>query len=341
MRGRELLKRTPVAARALRTLDEVRGERDRLRRDRDRLRRRLEEAERHMERLQREVTGTRAKPPALLLQPSFLARTETLRRVRQLSNELNGHSDPVWAFNGKLAGNRLAEDLGLNVPRTLAGPAPLPDLTIHPSYRCVVKPMQGAGGHGVAPLVPIDDGRWLDLFQLEKGARHWDEIREELASVARVRRISRQFFVEELLQGRQEHTLPYDWKLFCVGGEVVVAFARDSQNQRHASGARFRYFSPDWQDLGPIGSSAKIDRKISEPQHPDDLIRAAEAVAKVLPTPFVRVDLYDTPDGVYFGELTPQPGIPTWFGPDLDRSIGERWDRAEARAWKRADARRR
>ena len=355
MRGRKILERVPFAREAIRTIDDLRRERDGLRcerdglrrerdglrrerdglrRERDRLRRRLSEAAAEAERLQSDVNGTAEKPSPLLFEPSFLARTEALRRVRKHSQELHGHRDPVWAFNSKLAGMALAAELGLAVPLTLAEPTSLSELTL-PSQRCVVKPVNGAGGHGVAPLVPVEDGRWRDLYELDKGHRSWEDIRADLAGLVSARRVSQEFFVEELLPGPDETSLPYDWKLFCVGGEVAAIFGRDTRNQRFASGATFRYFSADWEDLGPIGNPAKIDPTIPIPHHPDELLRAAAAVAAALPTLFVRVDLYDTPDRVVFGELTPQPGEPPWFGPELDRSIGELWDRAEARTWQR------
>ncbi len=341
MRGRNVFERLPFAREVIRTIDDLRRERDGLRRDRDGLRRerdhlrtRLGEAAAEVERLQRDGNSTMQRPSPQLFEPSFLARTEALRRVRRHSKELNGHGDPVWAFNGKLEGMRLATELGLEVPRTLVRPTPITELA-PPAERCVVKPVHGAGSQGVAPLVPTADGRWRDLYELDKGPRDWEEIRAELAELAASGRVNQSFMVEELLPGRDESSLPHDWKVFCVGGEVVALFGRDTRNQRFAYRAKFRYFSREWEDLGLIGDPTRIDPTIPAPHHPDELIRAAEAVAGALPTLFVRIDLYDTPDRVVFGELTPQPGVPPWFGPELDRRFGERWDRAEAMTWKR------
>jgi hypothetical protein len=111
----------------------------------------------------------------------------------------------------------------------------------------------------------------------------------------------------------------------------VASFGRDTRNQRHGSGAKFRYFSREWEDLGPLRDPDRFDSSIALPNNPADLVRAAETVAAELPAIFVRVDLFETPSEVYFGEITPQPGTLPWFGPEVDRFAGELWDAAEAK----------
>jgi hypothetical protein len=334
VRGRKILERLPVSRKVLGTVDGLRRERDGLRRERDRLREQLEdERAKHLELLAGQpASGT---PPAveLLRQPSFVARTETLRRVRHRSRELHGHADPIWAFNSKLAGAELARKLGIPTPDLLVPATPLADLD-PPAPRCLVKPVDGAAARGIAPLVRQPDGRWLDLFELDKGPRTWEEIRTDLEAVVASGKVSRDFVVEELLVGTTETALPFDWKLLCVGGEVVLSYGRNTRNHRAPSGSRYRYFSPDWQDLGPVRTPDRIDPTLV-PNHPEQLVRVAETVARALPAMFVRVDLFETPDRVVFGEITPQPGNPLYFGPELDRQIGEVWDRVEAETWRR------
>jgi hypothetical protein len=344
--GRRALGCLPVSGRILRTIDGLRAERDRLRADRDGLREghvalRAERDQLRIRLAAAEATPTQpleggdaAEPPHSLCAPSFLARTENLRRVRNTSRQLHGYADPVWAYNDKGSGGALARRLGLVTPAVLAPPGPLAQLE-PPAARCVIKPVEGSSARGVAALVATEGGRWLDLLDLEAGARPWATIQRELEGLVATGRISEEFLAEELVAGPTPLSLPYDWKLLCVGGEVVLAYGRHGRSRRGPRDARFRYFSPDWEDLGAIHKPRQIDPTIPRPHDPAGLVSAAEAIARALPTPFIRVDLYDTPEGVVFGELTPQPGNALWFGRELDRAIGEVWDRAEAASWRR------
>lgn len=348
MRGRTLLARLPLAGGALRTIDALRAERDGLRRQRDALQRQRDGLRSQRDALQDELTQVREElervrpldDPALretvasevLRAPSLLARSEALRRVRQHARAFHGRADAVWAYNAKDAGVALARRLGVRTPRLLAEPCRLADLR-EPQGRCVVKPVQGASSRGVLALLPHDDGRWLDLNDLQAGARDWETLRDYLQDLVDARRISNRFLVEELIEGPTEHELPLDWKLVCIGGEVAFSWARDRRNSRALTDSRYRHFSRSWEDLGPLRYPDKHDPTIPAPHHPNELVAVAETIARALPTTFVRVDLYDPPSGVVFGEITPQSGSPLWLGPALDRECGERWDRAEARSW--------
>ena len=48
--------------------------------------------------------------------------------------------------------------------------------------------------------------------------------------------------------------------------------------------------------------------------------------------PFARIDLYDVPGRLVFGEVTPRPGAAaSGSAPHLDVLMGAAWERAEAR----------
>jgi hypothetical protein len=324
---RRLLRRLPVASGVAARLDDLRAERDRLKKDRDRWRERATA-----------LTAAPAEDPVTERSaPSFLARTETLRRVRAVSRDLHGRADPIWEYNSKIAGIELARRLKVRVPAQLVLPVPLEDLQLPSVDRLVVKPVSGASSRGVTPLVSAGDGRWRNLFVFGAAPATWTELREDLALLVAQGRISRDFYVEELLPGPRPEALPYDWKLLCVGGQVVLTYQMDRRSDRTRGTPRYRYWSPDWEDLGSVRWPARVDPSLPAPHHPDELIEVAERVAQhMLPTPFLRVDLFDPPSGVVFGEITPQPGTPLWFGDVLDRELGRRWDEYEARSWHEA-----
>ena len=58
------------------------------------------------------------------------------------------------------------------------------------------------------------------------------------------------------------------------------------------------------------------------------MIEAAEALAQGID--FVRADFYDTPDRLFFGELTATPGcgLDRFDPPSFDRTLGALWHRS-------------
>jgi hypothetical protein len=67
------------------------------------------------------------------------------------------------------------------------------------------------------------------------------------------------------------------------------------------------------------------------PEKFDELRDAASRLSIAIRAPFSRIDLYRIRDRVVFGEVTPRPGGRQWFGPELDRVLGEAWERAQVR----------
>jgi hypothetical protein len=43
----------------------------------------------------------------------------------------------------------------------------------------------------------------------------------------------------------------------------------------------------------------------------------------------VRIDLYDTYNGVYFGEITPHPGMEITLNNYWSEKLGKLWDKAK------------
>ncbi len=113
---------------------------------------------------------------------------------------------------------------------------------------------------------------------------------------------------------------------------------REARSQGR-EGKRFKFWSPELSELGPVRHQDRYEASLPAPRHPRDLVAAAERIARALPGPFVRVDLYDVPGGVAFGEITPRPGGSQRFTPDLDRRLGEAWERALASELVHADER--
>lgn len=121
--------------------------------------------------------------------------------------------------------------------------------------------------------------------------------------------IEPKIFIEELLQPEDGMDL-IDYKFHCINGVVEfihVASDRTGKTKRN-------FFDTDWKPLdfywGPLnkdGSPARaLNSELKKPKLLDTMLSIAkEASASI---PYVRVDLYEHNDLIYFGELTLHPG---------------------------------
>ena len=307
--------------------------------ERDRLRQALRMRDQDVERLRAERDKLRQERDSLADlsgEPSFYALYSSMNRQRAWLKRDHGVRHPISEVEPKLAGRSLAASLGVRVPRLLAGSAPPERLQEPVAERFIVKPIEGWSGRGVHALVREGEG----LFSLlDERTTSWEEVRGKLAAdqkemaadaEANGWRVSREFIVEELLpSGHAERPLPFDWKCYCIGGRVELIMQREARGQGR-DGKRFKFWSPELSELGPVRHQDRYEPSLPAPQHPRDLVAVAERIARALPGPFVRVDLYDVPSGVAFGEITPRPGGIQRFTPDLDRRLGEAWERALA-----------
>ena len=122
--------------------------------------------------------------------------------------------------------------------------------------------------------------------------------------------------------GAEDGTPPIDYKFFCFGGKVALVLVYIHHPDRDGSSYTFL------PDFTPISIYANLvetqqDQPIERPPHYIEMIELAERLSAGLV--HVRVDLYDTPDGVKFGELTlhSSSGLSITMRPEGDRYLGD------------------
>lgn len=205
----------------------------------------------------------------------------------------------------------LAPDV--QVPRTLWFGTDLADLAdVELPGRWVLKANHrsqtvhfGSGPADVDALRGITRG-WMGQYQ-------GDRLGEWAYTQAR-----RAFLVEEWIGDGDE--TPPDFKFFVFDGRphyVQVDVARFSGHQR-------RIYTADWEPLDTRNyyPLAEVQPK---PDHLAEMLDIAGRIGSAFE--FLRVDLYDTSRGVFFGESTPYPGggIERFRPPGLDVEMGRLW----------------
>jgi hypothetical protein len=121
------------------------------------------------------------------------------------------------------------------------------------------------------------------------------------------------FLAEELLRSHDGETPPPDIRCYTFQGDIGLIVMED-----HLAGpAAAMYFDGDFLPFADVSSrygvavGAERLESIVEARTPHcwrEVLAVAKRVSVAVPAAFCRVDLYDTPNGVYLGEITFYPG---------------------------------
>jgi hypothetical protein len=137
-------------------------------------------------------------------------------------------------------------------------------------------------------------------------------------------RIDRQLIVEPIVGSADG--LP-DYKFFVFGGRVEFI----QLDTDRFTGHRRAFYDRAWrkQDIS-LGYPVLESRAAAPPRHLAAMTEAAETLGA--PFDFVRIDLYDLPEGPKFGEVTfsPNSGFEPFNPPEMDRLFGRLWERASS-----------
>ena len=165
--------------------------------------------------------------------------------------------------------------------------------------------VHGDAGVLDADALDIDVAEWLvDREYLDDRLWGYGATRKEL-------------LLEERVGGQGQ--FPDDLKFFVFDGRVEMIQVDHGRRAQHTR----NLYLPDWTPL-PWNYTRPTGPWQPAPPNLTDLVRAASRLGEGFD--FIRVDLYNLPTGIYFGELTAYPGAGVSPWPrDLDRFLGARW----------------
>ena len=189
--------------------------------------------------------------------------------------------------------------------------------------RFVVKPTHGAGW-----VQLVRDKATLDRTEMVRQCEYWLSQNFYKRHRERVYKgIVPHILVEELIDDGGQ-AAPTDYKFMVFHGRVeMVGVIMD-----RFVNTRGYFLDRDWNmlkaglvDIAADSKAAPEPENIPKPPHFEEMIRAAEILAKGID--FVRVDFYDTPEKIYFGELTTTPGagLAQYRPVEFDAHLGRLW----------------
>ena len=177
-------------------------------------------------------------------------------------------------------------------------------------------------------IVKINHDSFGGVVIRDKNQVEWNKLRSNLKNRLsktyyngsrewQYKKIEHQILVEKLLLD-ENNAIPNDMKFYCFNGVVRlihVDVGRDSNHTRS-------FFDRDWNYINVTYVKPK-GAKLPRPKQLDRMISISEKLSTDFI--FVRVDLYNVIDKIYFGELTftPTSGLAKWKPEEYDRKIAE------------------
>lgn len=207
----------------------------------------------------------------------------------------------------------------------------------------VLKPAFASTSIGVMLLRKVEEGKYEDLMEksfltLEIVLQKCQEVSTKYYNDAE----RGEFIAEELLRDESGETPPQDIRFYAFQGEIGMILKEDHMS----SGAvKAMYFDGDFlpfsdvtarYSVAPAMTHAEEIVDAKTPENWFELLTVAKRISVAVPSAFCRIDLYDTPGGVYLGEITFYPGTFYYRNRKLMSEseaarLGRMWDQAAKR----------
>lgn len=176
----------------------------------------------------------------------------------------------------------------------------------------ILKANNGSGGHIICTDKSQLDikGTIVKMDSVLKGIEHLRYTEPHYCAIKPM------ILCEELLGDGVN--LPTDYKFTCVQGKIADVFVVSERE----NGAKYSTMDTKWNELPYTKKEFKPTNVPPKPKHLNEMIEIAKALSADFE--FVRVDLYDTDDSIFFSELTFSPwgGIMNSYTNEAIKIIG-------------------
>ena len=222
-------------------------------------------------------------------------------------------------FADKVTAHRYVQQfLGKRVLPIVYGITPLPEtipFDLLPK-RFVVKPSHASGWVRI-----VRDKSELDRDELIAECRRWLSLNYyDMNREWAYKHIKPRIIVEDFIDDGTGN-VPLDYRFFTFRGIVRMIQVDSGRFVDH----RRCLYSPGWEPLEVRSEYSPALTPMPPPPHLLEMTHAAQVLGHGID--FVRVDFYDTPERVIFGELTTSPdcGLARFHPVSFDTELGRWW----------------
>ncbi len=192
----------------------------------------------------------------------------------------------------------------------------------------VLKPYHGDNNWGVFSITKAGekyhDGMRNIIFTHEELVKTYEDEKTRSPTM------SSTCFCEQVVKEISEtFSIPVDYKFYCFDGKVKLLLIRDLNGGADITQRRYRFFDEQFELVDGISNDLTDSDSIILPENISELAEVAEKISASVPLPFIRVDLFNSVEGVIFGEFTVDCGLVDKYNPTWDKILGEAYVEAQ------------
>lgn len=203
------------------------------------------------------------------------------------------------------------------------------------SMEFVLKPTLESSTRGVMVLRREDSGFYDSM---KRKLFTFGEIVEYQTDLfQKNRNQNNKIILEAKVQDRQSLSVPRDYKAYAFNGEIGLIVDIDRNTRPGTSiwyDGNFNFL-----DEKELAHNPKFSAPRENPVKPEswqEMLSFFKRVSSLIPSPFARIDIYDTKDGFVLGEVTLAPGglyygLHYKMSDSLNEYMGNLWTKAIAR----------
>lgn len=261
------------------------------------------------------------------IKPSFRYKVrEAIKEARYFKSKK--WFDPILSLDVKNVAYRFCERNGISTPEIYASNIKLQDVEL-PSHinNVVLKPLASHSSNGVFLLKKDKEGYYHNLVDNTK--KRYEDILTEAYEIMEVKKFPNKWMVEELLEPLDQNSSSVDdWKFYTFYGKCPLIL----QKHRTEEGkTEYQWYDQNWDVVTNTGRYREsINKNLRPPKTAKELLELAISTSELIPTKFMRIDLFETQRGPVLGEFTPFPGGFSTFHATYDELLGEYWLESEA-----------
>ena len=244
-----------------------------------------------------------------------------------------------WFFGHKYDTHEFCVRNGIPVPHLLKKFSKPEEIQLDGlPERFVLKPAYSSTSRGVLVLERVADDVFLDHMSGKPlSLANIIEIQQTVFS-AHSRAKRKYTLVEEYVEDANTQGIPEDYKFLAFQGKIGIIIKINRNNDKLVMSYFDSQFRPIYDDRVAFKSEL-ADLEISTiPRNWRRLLDVARRASVVVPTPFARIDLFDTTRGPVLGEVTLTPG--SFYYPnghvlskEENARLGSLWREAEMKLW--------
>lgn len=178
------------------------------------------------------------------------------------------------------------------------------------------------GTHGCGFNIICKDKSKLDIIKTNKTLDKWLNTDYSYKSgEIHYRKMKPKIIAEKFIESDDGES-PTDYKVYCFNGKPYCTMV--CKERRGPGGkADYYYFDNNWNRLDYEKSGKNYDVKFEKPESFEKMLKYSEILSEEFP--FVRMDFYDTKEGIILGEMTftPCAALDNDYKNDVELLLGD------------------